>query len=185
MMPVFPEPRLEMACRPMAEPPAPRGHVLLADGMTFAPGEKKRLLSKAGIEELEGEILNVPGTTEFDLPLEHLFQPGVYLRKITMPEGSFVLGTEHQEAHYNIILKGRVTVIAEGKVIELKAGDIFFSNAGVRKVLKNHETVEWITVHPNPTDERDITTLEKRLAILSPTYKEYFAKLKPMPPTPQ
>lgn len=170
---------MQMACRPVA--PVPYGHVLLADGMTFAPGEKRRMLTKAGIEELEGELLNTPGTTEFNLPLEHLFQPGVYIRKITMPIGSFVLGTEHQEGHYNIVLKGRCTVIAEGKILELNAGDTFFSNPGVRKVLQMHQTVEWLTIHQNPSEERDIATLEARLAIKSPTYIEYFSKLNPLP----
>lgn len=155
--------------------------VRLSDGTLIPQGEKRRLLSKQGIEELEGELLQVPGSTECDFPLEHLFQPGVYLRKITMPAGSFVVGAEHQEAHYNIILKGRCSVIAEEKVLELKAGDMFFSNAGVRKVLQMHETVEWVTVHPNPNEERDIASLEKRLAIMSQTHQNYFDGMKGAP----
>ena len=41
-------------------------------------------------------------------PLVHQFSEGVYIREITMPTGSFILGYEHTTTHMNMISKGEL-----------------------------------------------------------------------------
>lgn len=155
--------------------------VRLADGTLIPQGEKKRLLSREGVEELEGALLHVPGSTTGErLKLIHRFEPGVYIREIHMPKGEFVIGAEHTTRHWNVIISGRASVIMEGEVHEIEAPHAFISNARVRKVLKIHEDCIWQTLHANPTEERDTAKLEASLCVMSESYKAHFSGMKPI-----
>lgn len=153
--------------------------VILSDGTVIPQGEKRYRLSGKGIEELEAELLNMPGSTTAErLHLTHIFAPGIYIREIFMPAGEFVLGATHVTEHVNIVIAGRCTIISDRRVQEIVAPMTFKSGAGVRKVLKIHEDVRWQTVHANPDDETDIPTLEKRLIVMTETYLRHFEALK-------
>lgn len=110
------------------------------------------------IEKREKELLNLP---QIECPPVHRFAPGAYLRELTMPRGSFVIGHEHTTEHFNIVTKGRCRVLMEGRVEEIKAPAVFVSKPGVRKVLYVIEETTWLTLHP--TDETDLDKLEKKL----------------------
>jgi quercetin dioxygenase-like cupin family protein len=100
-------------------------------------------------------------------PVKHLFQEGVYLREIFMPKDGVLVGHEHKFAHYNIIISGKALVwMDEGEVKEVKAGDVIYSEAGVRKRLLIVEDMRWITVHSNPTDSHDVAWLEENIVNL-------------------
>ncbi len=101
--------------------------------------------------------------------LSHFFAPGVYLRELTMPADSVIVGHEHKTEHFNIITKGRAMVIQDDvEVLEIKAGDIFVSGPGVRKMLHILEEMTWTTIHV--TEETDMDKLEEELIIKSPTW---------------
>jgi|GEM_PF-919934 len=105
---------------------------------------------------------------QVNMPLRHMFAPGIYVRMIYMPKGTFVIGHEHKTVHFNMVLAGRATVMMNGVEAEIKAPDMFISGAGVQKVLTIHENMLWATVHANPTNETDIATLERGLIELDP-----------------
>jgi len=94
-------------------------------------------------------------------PVNHHFAPGVYLRQIFMPAGTFVVGHRHKTEHFNIILQGRVRLLVDGKVVEYAAPYTFVSQAGVQKVLYVLEDTIWQTIHQ--TEETDIATLEAEI----------------------
>jgi quercetin dioxygenase-like cupin family protein len=96
-----------------------------------------------------------------ELPLKHLFAPGVYYREITMPKGKVVLGKKHKTTHFNIVLTGHVTVCIGDELADLIAPCVFISEAGVQKLLYMHEETRWATIHP--TDETNIEKLEELL----------------------
>lgn len=123
------------------------------------------LVSNAFIERVEENLLHLP---QIGMPLTHRFAPGVYLREIFMPAGTFVIGHEHKTEHFNIVLTGRARVLVDGVVREVGAGEVFVSKPGVRKVLYILENMRWQTVHP--TDETDISKLEELLIIKSPSF---------------
>lgn len=97
-----------------------------------------------------------------ECPLKHYFAPHVYIREIFMPGGSIVIGKIHKTEHFNIIQKGRATLIGEdGSRQILEAPCTFVSKAGVQKVLYIHEDMVWSTVHI--TENRDLESLEDEL----------------------
>lgn len=98
---------------------------------------------------------------QVECPLKHHFAPGVYLREIFMPAGAIVIGKIHKTEHFNIIQKGRVSLIGEGETKILEGPCTFISKAGVQKVLYIHEDTVWSTIHI--TDERDLDRLEAQL----------------------
>lgn len=98
---------------------------------------------------------------QVECPLKHHFAPGVYLREIFMPAGAIVIGKIHKTEHFNIIQKGKVSLIGEGETCVLEGPCTFVSKAGIQKVLYIHEDTIWSTVHL--TEERDLERLEAQL----------------------
>lgn len=103
-------------------------------------------------------LLELP---QVECPVVHRFAPGVYLREIHMPAGSLVLGHRHRTEHFNVVLQGRVRVLIDGKVVEIKGPYSFVSQAGAQKMLHVIEDTIWQTVHA--TEETDIEALEAML----------------------
>lgn len=110
------------------------------------------------IENLERELLNLP---QLECPLKHNFAPGVYMREITMPAGSFIIGHEHLTEHFNVVLTGKARVMIDGVIEDLIAPSYFISKPNVRKVLYIVEEMKFATIHP--TDETSVEVLENTL----------------------
>jgi len=120
------------------------------------------IVAKDKMERLELLMLaNDKG--DIECPLQHHFSPGVYVREITMPTDTFVLGHKHTTTHLNIISKGicRLSDVETGEVVELIAPCTFESKAGVQKFLYIVEECVWSTVHV--TEETNIDKLEEML----------------------
>jgi hypothetical protein len=110
------------------------------------------------IENLERELLNLP---QVECPLKHNFAPGVYMREITMPAGSLIIGHEHLTEHFNVVLTGKARVMIDGVIEDLVAPCYFISKPNVRKVLYIVEEMKFATIHP--TDETSVEVLENTL----------------------
>jgi hypothetical protein len=120
------------------------------------------------IELMESRLLF---ERQVECPVKELFAPGVYLREIFMPAGTFVIGQEHRTEHFNVVIKGRVSVLCGDKVEHIVGPKTFVSGCGVRKVLYIHEDTIWQTIHP--TDERDPAKLREQLIVESDTFQEF------------
>ena len=123
------------------------------------------------VEELE-EMMMTEATEEVECPLVHKFSEGVYVREITMPAGSIILGHEHTTTHFNMISKGSCILydFDTEELTEIQAPCTFESKAGVRNLLYIVEECVWSTIHV--TNETDIPTLENTLVINSSIYKQ-------------
>jgi hypothetical protein len=128
---------------------------------------------KTRLERLEARMFR---EEQIEIPLTHRFAPGVYLREVFMPAGAIVLGHEHKTEHFNIILKGRASVMMGGEVHEIIGPCTLISKAGVRKALYIHEDMIWQTVHP--THETDLKKLENELITKSETYLSHHAEVR-------
>lgn len=124
------------------------------------------------IEEVEAKLLKLP---QIDYQLDHHFPPGAYLRTITMPAGSFVIGHKHLTEHANVVLTGRAAVMLDGKLHHIVAPCTFISKPGVRKVLYIFETMKWMTIHP--TEETNLDKLEEMLIVKSASFMEHIEDL--------
>ena len=145
-----------------------------ATGINVIPNDGKTHADR--IRELEERLLptSMPAT---ECPLIHLFSPGIYMRGILMPAGHYILGHEHTQQHYNFVLTGKALVVVDGVEDIVQAPCIFESKPGVRKLLIILEDMRWVTVHPNPTDERDIGKLEASFVRKSDAWLKYHQEI--------
>jgi len=96
-------------------------------------------------------------------PVVNRFAPGCYIREVHMSKGCRVIGKIHTTEHFNILIKGKITVItAEGSEY-MEAPHTFISKAGVQKVGFIHEDCIWQTVHV--TDKLDVDEIEKEMIV--------------------
>jgi hypothetical protein len=93
----------------------------------------------------------------------HHFEPGIYMREALIPKGMIVTGKIHKTAHLNILSQGKLTVWTENGMKTLTASTVVKSLPGIKRVGYAHEDSIWITVHQNPSDERDLKKVEARL----------------------
>lgn len=98
---------------------------------------------------------------EKDCPVRHIFAPGVYLREMTIPKGTIIIGKIHRHAHPNIISAGKVRVVTETGSHELTAPHTFVSEVGTKRVVYALEDTIWTTVHV--TDETDLEKIEEHV----------------------
>jgi hypothetical protein len=108
-----------------------------------------------------------------ELKTTHHFAPGVYMRELFIPKGTTLTGAIHKTEHMNILSQGEITVWTEDGMKRLKASTVIKSQPGIKRVGFAHEDSVWITVHLNPTDERDVLKLEDMLVTNS--YEEFLA----------
>jgi hypothetical protein len=110
------------------------------------------------VEVLLSQMEKMP---QIDCQTKHYFGPSLYIREVTMPAGTVVIGKPHRKEHMCVMLQGRMIILdAEGNQKELVAPMTFVGGAG-RKVAYILET----TVFQNilATDETDIEVLENML----------------------
>lgn len=114
---------------------------------------------------------HLAGFEQVECPLTHRFAPGIYMREIFLPAGTFIVGKIHKHAHHNLILKGRCTVVTEfGRdTFDASTGHIsFVSEPGTKRALYVHEDAIWVTLHQ--TNSIDLAEIERE--IIAPTFKE-------------
>jgi len=104
-----------------------------------------------------------PQTQTVECPLEEYFAPDIYVRQVTMPAGTFVLGAKHLTEHLNVVISGSARVVMDDEIVEIKAPCTFKSEAGVQKILHVTEDCIWQTVHSNPENITDTEVLSARL----------------------
>jgi hypothetical protein len=110
------------------------------------------------------ELLGMVDSGEIEsqeCPVTHRFASGCYLREIFMPKGTIIIGKIHATEHFNVLLKGDVTVITAEGSERIKAPHTFVSLAGTQKVVAIHEDCIWQTLHV--TNSTDLEEIEKEV----------------------
>jgi hypothetical protein len=109
------------------------------------------------VDKMQAAMKRLP---QVDCPLVHRFTPGLYVREIFMPKGTFIISKIHKTEHPFIVSKGHVAVWIEGVgVVEIKAPYCGVTKAGTRRILYIREDCVWTTFHP--TDKTDVNEIEK------------------------
>jgi hypothetical protein len=96
------------------------------------------------IEALEAELLQ---NGSIFAHVKHHLCNGVYARELHIPAGMLAIGHAHKEECLNIVVAGRVSVVIDGVVREIRAPGVFVSPAYTRKIGYVHEDMIWITTH--------------------------------------
>lgn len=125
-------------------------------GKTDAASMRKKILA------IEAVMLQMTGHTT-ELPVVHHFTPGIYMRELRIPRGTVLTGKIHRTEHLNILSQGEITVWTEDGMKHLGASTVIKSQPGMKRVGYAHSDCVWITVHHNPTEEKDPEKLVEML----------------------
>ena len=110
------------------------------------------------VEALLPELRNMP---QVDCNTQHYFGPSLYIREVTMPAGTVVIGKAHKAPHMCVMLQGKMILIAEdGSRKEVKAPLTFVGTPG-RKVAYIVEDTVFQNIFV--TEETDVEKLELML----------------------
>ena len=112
----------------------------------------EEIASASDIERLEYQLAQMP---DGYFPTEHLFLPGMYVRKLFMPAGSLGTGVKHKTEHPFAIISGKLRVMDQTGVTEYEAPYIGVTKIGTKRVLYIHEDTTWVNFHVNPENITD------------------------------
>lgn len=114
------------------------------------------LAATASVTELE--VLSLQ-QEQVECPVRHYFAPGVCIREVSMPAGTFAIGHHQKYEHSNILLQGAVHLRNEdGTWTELRAPFFFVGKPG-RKMGFITEDMVWLNVYA--TEEQDVQKIEE------------------------
>lgn len=159
---------------PVGVAPFTRGDAYGEDRRAVAVAESRAQLPimpegsiRAKLFKLQESITSLP---DVEMPLQHTFAPGVYVRTIFIPAGCVLVGKIHKHEHANILSQGHVEVLTEnGGREELRGPLVMVSKPGTKRAVYAHTDTVWTTIHP--TDKTDLAEIEEET--ISPTYADY------------
>lgn len=93
------------------------------------------------------------------MDLSHYFADGIYVRYLVIPKGTLIVGKVHRKASINIMLKGDITIYADGDSERFVGHYIGVAPAGTQKAARTHEETIWLCVHA--VDNEDLEEIEK------------------------
>ena len=99
------------------------------------------------VEEAIRQALKEGSLEEVELPLEHNFAGGFYIRTIYMPTGACVVGEIHKFEHYACMHYGDISIYELGKVHRWAGEKHILSRPGAKRVLYIHEDTKFSTIH--------------------------------------
>lgn len=122
------------------------------------------------LQEIEDKILEQP---QVEVETGHYIADGVYLRSILIPEGATLTGAVHLTETIDVMVYGDLTVVTEEGTRRItKAGSVFVSKPGLKKVAYAHKETLWMTVHAvDNIKEKTMDDIEKELWVDS--YRDY------------
>lgn len=125
---------------------------------------------QAKLQALEDRLLEEP---QVDVETGHYIADGVYLRSILIPEGATLTGAVHLTETLDVMIYGDLTVVTEEGTRRItKAGSVFVSKAGLKKVAYAHKETLWMTIHAvDNIKEKSMDEIEKELWVDS--YRDY------------
>jgi len=93
------------------------------------------------------------------VPTHYFGDDDIYIREVTLPADSIILGEIHKYSCMNIVSKGKILVVdvTSGEEVYIEAPFTFKSEAGTQKLAYVLEECVWSNViHTNLTDIEEI-----------------------------
>jgi hypothetical protein len=117
---------------------------------------------KLNVDKIEADIASQP---QIDLPAEHQFHPGLYVRRLAMPAGSLIVSKIHNTEHPYVVTEGQCLVwTAETGAVHIMAPHHGITKPGTRRILFILEDCVWTTYHPITAEEfGDVKLIEDRI----------------------
>jgi len=107
---------------------------------------------------------------QVDIPLEHTFSAGIYIRQIFIPKGTIIMGKRHRKSACNVLLCGELSLyMGEGQPTSKIKGPMLFTSAPFTKKLAYcHEDAIFMNILP--TEETDLDKIEEEFIISEADY---------------
>ena len=120
--------------------------------------QELNLLLSQKVDSLLAQVQVMP---QVECPEENFFGPNVYIKQVTMPAGSVIIGKSHKIEHICNMISGRMILVdSNGDKKELVAPMTFVAPKG-RKVAYIVETVVFQNIFS--TNETDLVKLENMI----------------------
>ena len=97
---------------------------------------------------------------QIECPVVHKFEGGEYIREIAIPQGTLFIGRPHRHGHKCDLLSGKIIHITQDFRLQRIAPFSIKTAPGYQAVFYTETDILGRSVHPNPTDSRDIEALE-------------------------
>ncbi len=107
-------------------------------------------------DEIEKAIASLPPV---EMPVRHIFTPGLYTREIFMPAGTVVTSKIHKTRHPYVISQGLVTVRSDSGLDRLMAPWTGITEPGTKRVIYVEQDTIWTTFHV--TEKTDVLEIER------------------------
>lgn len=123
----------------------------------------KEVVIRKAFDDIEAKMAQFP---QVRLPLNHLFTPGLYIREVLLPKGTLLTSKIHMTEHPFFISRGLVQVWSgiEGDAPQLFGAPYTgVTKPGTRRVIYAYEDTIWSTCHANPTNETDVSKIEREI----------------------
>lgn len=125
------------------------------------------------LENLEREIGKLP---QVDCPLKHYFVDGLYVREISIPAGTALVGYIHIQPCITTLSKGKILIADGDKTVELTAPFTVACPPGSKKAGYALEDVVWSDAYLNLDNETDLDKLKAKMT--ASTHEEFLLKYK-------
>jgi hypothetical protein len=86
---------------------------------------------------------------QIEIPVIHRIHGGMYMREITIPKDCILTGQIYKFNHFDVMIKGDITVSTDGGERKRLTGyNVFNGMNGKKRAGYAHEDTTWLTVHP-------------------------------------
>ena len=116
----------------------------------------------APIDKLEYELSLLPAA---ELPLDHIFTDGIYIRKIFAPAGTLLTSVHHNTDHPFVLVSGSLDIISNEGSCSMTGPFMGITNKGTRRAIYINTDVVFFTIHANPENIQDPDELMEKITI--------------------
>jgi len=128
------------------------------------------LTSKIDIDNIEAKMLSLP---QANCGVIHKFQPGYYIREVTIPTGTLAIGHHQNFPHLNIFVKGKVLMLNDDGTQNVIEAPMTFVGQPGRKIGYVLEEMVWQNIYP--TEQTEVELLEAFYLTKSDYSREFSA----------
>lgn len=129
-------------------------------------------ITQSRVETLASRLLTLP---QVACNVRHLFYPGLYVRELTAPAGTFAIGYVHKTEHMNVMLRGVVRIVRTDGTLETLQAPLSFLGKPGRNIGFIDEEMVWLNIYP--TNCRDVEELEAMYLEPSPAMNGHTAQM--------
>jgi hypothetical protein len=130
--------------------------------------ELETLAKQLYIERIESAMLEME---QVDCPVIHTFGPGIYIRQVLIPRGTFAIGHKQKMNHMNIFLQGQMLIPSGNGEPKVITAPMMFTASPERKIGYALADIVWLNIYPS--NETDVSVLEETFLEKSETWIAY------------